>query len=164
MKKILLVITSVFLVVSCAKSENSNISPLTPTTPVNNLAIPSVPTITKNFDSEYSNIKSEYRETATMNNCMVNSINMCLSQAVSEKARTKSDETICEDLSDAMSVEFCKQGIILSKIEKDGDISLCDSLKQNKDGCIMQAAMNQSVKKKDIKICDAIPAPKTLNG
>ena len=152
MKKSLL-LASIILLASCAKSETTLTPPAAPLPPT-------APTVaTRDFDAAYSEVKSEYRDSAVMNNCMVNSINMCLSQAVGEKARTKNDEAICDDLSDAMAADFCKQGIILAKIEKDGDLSLCDTLKQNKDACIGQAAISLAMKKKDLKICDSIKTP-----
>lgn len=147
-KKILFLIISAFLVASCGKSDDW--SDVTNTSLSNSWV---------SFDKVYDNIKSEYKENSIMNTCLVNSTNMCLSQAVNEKARTKNDESICEDLSDKMAAEYCKQWIIQVKIEKTWDISLCDSLKQSKDNCISQASLSLAIKNKDLKACDNIKDP-----
>ncbi|MDD2487139.1 MAG: hypothetical protein PHS92_02125 [Candidatus Gracilibacteria bacterium] len=154
-KKILLLLATTLLVVSCNKSEIQS---------ENNSANPALANSGVSFDEVYSKIKAEYKESTIMENCLANSVNMCLSQAVNERARTKNDESVCDDLSDSMAVEFCKQGIIISKVDKTGNIALCDSLKQNKDNCISQSAMSLAIKKKDLSICDVIKTPKTNSG
>jgi hypothetical protein len=110
MKKIL-ILTSLSLVLTACGKTNEVPAPTAPAAPT-----PMAATIS--FDDAYSKVSSEYKDSQTMNSCMANSVNMCLNQAVSEKARSKNDESVCEDLSDAMSVEFCKQGIIMTKIDK----------------------------------------------
>lgn len=110
MKKILLIATISLLLTACGKSEEvpTSSSPTSSTPAATNIS----------FDDAYSKVSSEYKENQTMNSCMANSVSMCMNQAVGEKARSKNDESICEDLSDAMSVEFCKQGVIMTKIDK----------------------------------------------
>jgi hypothetical protein len=115
MKKLSFLFLSVVLLASCAKNDVPAPSPMIPAQPI---PTTSGSADVKSFESVYDDVKSEYRKSDMMNNCMVNMVNTCLNQVVTDSAQKKNDETICEDLSEPMTIEFCKQGVILSKIEK----------------------------------------------
>lgn len=137
---------SAFFLASCMnQSDNSSSGSTLPTPPV------------RTFDESYDMLHKNLRSDAGFQDCMQRQLNTCAIQSVTERARTKDDVAICDELSEENFRDNCKQMIVLAQAQKTGDESRCNILSgSSKQGCVTSIVINKAVQSWDVKLCDKI--------
>ena len=152
MKKILIV-SLVFLLVSCGKTDVATEKTLDQAAPWSHTPAAGA----MEYEDMISTVSDKIKETSEFDGCMQTSINMCIQTSATQVAkRTKSTE-FCNELTSTDQKESCAFAITLTNAQETSNPSLCETLSDTyKHVCVNQLYRTQAVKQKDPNICAKI--------
>lgn len=121
MKNILILVSVLFLLFSCAQKNENNVTLDTPDdTRVSDVASESNDTIT--IDQVVSQIKDKYKNNASFNTCITNNVDLCMM----EQSYDSQVDVDCDDYILEANKKMCRENNTLMKAREEKDESLCE--------------------------------------
>ena len=110
-----------------------------------------------NFLAEFQKINSEYQSNEKLNQCLSSSLNICMSDIVTEQATSSMDKTICNDLQNEDFRAECEWSVQLIEAIRENDIEKCTNLSWKLlHNCKINILSLEAFKTWDKEICDTI--------
>ncbi|MDD5770142.1 MAG: hypothetical protein PHE25_04175 [Candidatus Gracilibacteria bacterium] len=144
MKKIFMLILTVFVLYSCGNNTQNNIST---TTQVSK---------TYSIQESVNRLGEKLSQDETVKTCVATAVSNCGSEGINKFAMQNEDISFCDNFTDKDFKLTCQNIILTNKARKNGDVSYCDKLSSGAGDCIQNIIFEKAISKGDPRFCEEL--------